>query len=232
MARKSRKNCKAVTESAVNSVVPKYQTGIYVRLSVENNGSKKKDSIENQIAFLKAFIEKRAEEFELIRIYIDNGTTGTNFERENWNLLLKDIKGGAVNCIIVKDFSRIGRNYIEVGNYLEKIFPFLGVRVVSVNDGFDSKNQSFQNDMLMNSLINIVNEYYARDISKKLHRPKKQCREKGNLPAVFYLMVIKNAKRIARNWKLIPNVQMLSGKYFPGVSVGRDADRLQIISTN
>lgn len=179
MARKSRKNCKAVTESAVNSVVPKYQTGIYVRLSVENNGSKKKDSIENQIAFLKAFIEKRAEEFELIRIYIDNGTTGTNFERENWNLLLKDIKGGAVNCIIVKDFSRIGRNYIEVGNYLEKIFPFLGVRVVSVNDGFDSKNQSFQNDMLMNSLINIVNEYYARDISKKITQAKKTMQRKG-----------------------------------------------------
>lgn len=168
-------------EKAVESVVPKYLTGIYVRLSVEDNGYKTKDSIENQIAFLKEFTEKKSEEFELIQIYIDNGTTGTNFERENWNTLLNDIKSGAINCIIVKDFSRIGRNYIEVGNYLEKIFPFLGVRIVSINDNFDSKNQSFQSDMLMNSFTNIVNEHYARDISKKVTQTKKTMQKKGEL---------------------------------------------------
>lgn len=179
MARKSKKNLKSITERVVNSAVPKYLTGIYVRLSVEDNGYKTSDSMENQIAFLKEFTKKKAEEFELIRIYIDNGTTGTNFERENWNILLNDIKNGAINCIIVKDFSRIGRNYLEVGNYLEKIFPFLDVRVVSINDNFDSKNQSFQSDMLMNSLTNIVNEYYARDISKKVTQTKKTMQKKG-----------------------------------------------------
>ncbi|WP_418494922.1 recombinase family protein [Enterocloster bolteae] len=181
MARKSRKNFNTIPKKAVGSVVPKCLTGIYVRLSVEDNGYKTKDSIENQIAFLKEFIEKNSEELELIQIYVDNGTTGTNFERENWNVLLNDIKSGAINCIIVKDFSRIGRNYIEVGNYLEKIFPFLGVRVVSVNDNFDSKNQSFQGDMLMNSLTNIVNEHYARDISKKVTQTKKTMQKKGEL---------------------------------------------------
>ncbi len=179
MARKSRKNFNAITEKTSDSVAPKYLTGIYARLSVEDNGYQTKDSIENQIAFLKEFTEKKAEEFELIKIYIDNGTTGTNFERENWNILLDDIKNGVINCIIVKDFSRIGRNYIEVGNYLEKIFPFLDVRVVSINDNFDSKNQSFQSDMLMNSLINIVNEYYARDISKKITQAKRTMQKKG-----------------------------------------------------
>lgn len=74
--------------------------------------------------------------------------------------------------MVFKDFSRIGRNYIEVGNYLEKIFPFLGVRVVSVNDNFDSAKQSFESNMLMNSLTNIVNDYYAKDISRKILQAK------------------------------------------------------------
>ena len=113
MPRKSKKNIKIITENTASSVIPKYLTGIYVRLSVEDNGYKTKDSIENQIAFLKEFIEKNSKEFELIQIYVDNGTTGTNFDRENWNVLLNDIKSSAINCIIVKDFSRIGRNNIE-----------------------------------------------------------------------------------------------------------------------
>lgn len=179
MARRSKKNFSAITKKASDSAAPKYLTGIYARLSVEDNGYKTKDSIENQIAFLKEFTENKAEEFQLIQIYIDNGTTGTHFERENWNILLDDIKNGVINCIIVKDFSRIGRNYIEVGNYLEKIFPFLGVRIVSINDNFDSKNQSFQSDMLIHSLTNIVNEYYARDISKKVTQTKRTMQKKG-----------------------------------------------------
>lgn len=179
MARKSRKSFNTITDATVDLAVPKYMTGIYTRLSVEDNGYKTKDSIENQVAFLKEFVEKKEEEFQLVHVYIDNGTTGTNFERENWNVLMDDIKKGTINCIIVKDFSRIGRNYIEVGNYLEKIFPFLGVRVVSINDNFDSKNQSFQSDMLMNSLTNIVNEYYARDISKKITQTKRTMQKNG-----------------------------------------------------
>lgn len=179
MARKSKKNLNIHADSNADTFIVTYQTGIYVRLSVEDNGYKTKDSIENQIAFLKEFAEAKEDEFHLIQIYVDNGTTGTNFEREKWNALMDDIKSGVINCIIVKDFSRIGRNYIEVGNYLEKIFPFLGVRVVSVNDNFDSKNQCFQSDMLMNSLTNIVNEYYARDISKKVTQTKKIMQKKG-----------------------------------------------------
>lgn len=77
------------------------------------------------------------------------------------------------------DFSRIGRNYIEVGNYLEKIFPFLGVRVIAINENFDSKKQEFENRMLMNSLTNIVNDYYARDISRKVTQTKRTMQKKG-----------------------------------------------------
>jgi len=157
MARKSRKNQCDVINAVDQTGSAENRTGIYIRLSVEDNGHKTKDSIQNQTAFLREFVDRNREEFQLVDIYVDNGTTGTNFDRENWNRLLEDIKSRRINCMIVKDFSRIGRNYVEVGDYLEKIFPFLGVRVVSVNDHFDSSRQIFQSDMLMNSLTNIVN---------------------------------------------------------------------------
>ena len=177
MARKSRKN--ANKEESVRAVLVRSLTGIYVRLSVEDNNCNTGDSIQNQIAYLKEFVESREDEFQLVDIYIDNGTTGTNFDREGWQRLLEDIKAGKINCIIVKDFSRMGRNYIEVGNYMEKIFPFLGVRVVAVNDNFDSMRKTFKNDMLMNSLTNIVNEYYARDISRKVIQARKAMQDNG-----------------------------------------------------
>lgn len=178
MARKSRKpNRKPIVE---NTIVPKKScAGIYVRLSVEDNGYGTNAPIQNQIEFLKEYLELHSEEFRLSDIYIDNGTTGTNFERKEWNRMLDDIKAGKIDCIVVKDFSRIGRNYIEVGNYLEKVFPFLGVRVVAVNESYDSKKQSFQSSMLMNSLTNIVNEYYARDISKKVTQTKRTMQRQG-----------------------------------------------------
>ena len=226
MPRKSKKNIKIITENTASSVIPKYLTGIYVRLSVEDNGYKTKDSIENQIAFLKEFIEKNSKEFELIQIYVDNGTTGTNFDRENWNVLLNDIKSSAINCIIVKDFSRIGRNYIEVGNYLEKIFPFLGVRVVSVNDNFDSENQTFQSDMLMNSLTNIVNEYYARDISKKVTQTIKTMQKKGELASGILPYGYKKCKTDSRKLEADPECADIVQKIFSWRASGKGCGQI------
>lgn len=105
---------------------PQCKTAIYVRLSVEDNGADAKDSIQNQIEYLKEYINRNGEDLRLVKVYEDNGTTGTNFLREGWQNLIEDVKSGKINCILVKDFSRMGRNYIEVGNYLEKIFPFMG----------------------------------------------------------------------------------------------------------
>lgn len=178
MARKSRKQINRI-DFKVESPSYKSLVGIYVRLSAENNGYKTKDSIQNQVAFLKEFIEENKNEFELIQIYIDNGITGVHFERQGWNLLINDIKIGKINCIVVKDLSRIGRNYIEVGDYLERIFPCLGIRVIAINDNFDSSRQSFCDNMIIPSLINIVNEYYSRDISQKVTKVKKVMQKKG-----------------------------------------------------
>lgn len=179
MARKSRKQNKNVDVMVPANTVVKNYVGIYTRLSIEDNGYDTKDSIQNQIAFLKEYVEGQEDKLQLINVYVDNGTTGTNFDREEWNRMLGDIKSGKINCVVVKDFSRLGRNYIEVGNYLEKIFPFLGTRIIAVNENFDSAMQSFENSMLMNSLTNIVNEYYARDISKKITQTKRTMQRNG-----------------------------------------------------
>lgn len=165
---------------------PQCKTAIYVRLSVEDNGADAKDSIQNQIEYLKEYINRNGEDLRLVKVYEDNGTTGTNFLREGWQNLIEDVKSGKINCILVKDFSRMGRNYIEVGNYLEKIFPFMGIRVISVNDHFDSKKQSFESNMLMNSLMNIVNDYYAKDISRKVVQARRTMQENGEYTSGVY----------------------------------------------
>lgn len=186
MARKSRKAVAQLDSLMPELPIAQNKTGIYVRLSIEDNGRNSKDSIQNQIAYLKEYINRNPGDFQLVQIYVDNGMTGTNFDRDGWERLIDDIKTGTINCIVAKDFSRIGRNYIEVGNYLERIFPFFGVRVVSVNDNFDSQKQSFESNMLINSLTNIVNDYYAKDISRKVVQARKIIWESGEYTGGVY----------------------------------------------
>lgn len=179
MARKSRKSEKQPSSGMDNQSLLQCRTGIYVRLSVEDNGGEEKDSIQNQREYLEEYVNRNHDDLQLAQVYVDNGTSGTNFDREGWQKMMDDIKAGEIQCIVVKDFSRMGRNYIEVGNYLEKVFPFLGVRVISVNDSFDSRKQPADGNMLMNSLANIVNDYYAKDISRKVVQARKIMQENG-----------------------------------------------------
>ena len=176
MARVSRKDTIVSENSIANCNL--YMTAIYTRLSIENGGKKDSDSIENQRYMLEKFVEEQ-EDLKLIKVYCDNGYTGTNFERPEWNRLMNDIKQGEINCIVVKDLSRFGRDYIETGNYLEKIFPFLGTRFIAVNDHYDSHNSNNSNEILMSSLKNLVNDMYAKDISKKVSGSFRMKQKKG-----------------------------------------------------
>ena len=107
-------------------------TGIYVRLSIENSGKDDDgDSIENQTSICKEYVESHSD-LKLYDVYEDNGKKGTNFDRPEFNRLMDDVRRGKVKCLLVKDLSRFGRDYIECGEYLEKIFPFLGVRYAAV----------------------------------------------------------------------------------------------------
>lgn len=161
MPRRSRKNGTKQLELSI------WKTALYVRLSIEDNGKKGGDSAENQLDFLKNFAEQH-EWMKIVESYIDNGQTGTDFERPEWERLLSDIRKRRVNCIIVKDLSRFARNYLEAGDYLQKIFPFMGIRLIAINDQYDSKHEIFPEKDLLAEFKNLANDQYSRDISRKV----------------------------------------------------------------
>ncbi len=147
----------------------KYNIGIYLRISIKDKESiDESNSIKVQSEIIRRFISE-SKDFEgcTVTTYCDDGYSGTNFNRDGVKKLLDDIRDGTVNCVIVKDISRFGRNYIEVGNYLEKIFPFLGVRFISVSDDYDSIRP---NDVggLMSAFRSIFAEVYSQELSEKV----------------------------------------------------------------
>lgn len=160
--------------------IPKkmYSTGIYARLSVDGS-ERKRESIETQIEIAKEFI-RRQEDMIFYGSYTDIGKTGTTFAREGFEQMMRDVRGRKIDCIVVKDLSRFGRNYIEMGNYIEKIFPFMGVRFIAVTDHFDTGNPAGGNDGLEVRLKNLINEMYAADIAMKVKAGKKAGWEKGS----------------------------------------------------
>ena len=146
---------------------------LYLRLSLADNdlGKNNKDesnSIENQRELLMSFVEKREDIAGRIEEYIDDGYTGTNFERPAFKRMLNDIKTGKIQTVIVKDLSRLGRDYIGVGDYLEQVFPSLKVRFIAVNSNYDSNDYIGRTIGLDTSLGNLVNSLYSKDISKKV----------------------------------------------------------------
>lgn len=142
-----------------------YYADLYLRLSREDGDKAESDSIAGQRGLLLSYLEQHPE-IHLHEIRIDDGYSGVNFNRPNFQRMIADIEARKVNCVIVKDLSRFGRDYIDTGRYLERIFPELKVRFISVTDNIDSMKQSY--DMLL-PIKNIFNEQYARDISRKVY---------------------------------------------------------------
>jgi len=160
-----------------------YKTAAYLRLSkgdgdVDGIEKSESNSISNQRLIIDRFLEEHPE-MELVDTYIDDGYTGTNFHRPAFEQMMEDIRAGKVNCLATKDLSRLGRDYLETSNYVETIFPFLGVRYISVNDHFDTNEERNGNKEMEVALKNLVNDMYARDISKRLSVAKKQERLRG-----------------------------------------------------
>ena len=143
------------------------KTAAYMRLSREDGDKIESDSIKNQRELIHDYVEKHPE-FHLVDEYVDDGYSGTNYERPSFLRLMEEIKGKRINCIIVKDLSRLGRNYIETGRYLEKIFPLLGIRFVSVLDHYDSVSEESEEDHIILPFKNLINDAYCRDISAKI----------------------------------------------------------------
>ena len=140
MARVSRKASIAGERKKCLAVIPEkiYNVAAYVRLSVEGDNLKKnRESISTQRYMLEKYIEKQPD-MRLTAVFCDNGETGTDFERPGFEQMMDEVRHRKIDCIVVKDLSRFGRNYVETGYYLEKIFPYMGIRLVAVNDGYDT----------------------------------------------------------------------------------------------
>lgn len=156
-----------------------YRVALYARLSVEKEG-RKSDSIESQFMIMENFIKDKPE-LSQYQKYFDRGVSGTTFSRPDFVRMMDDVKAGKINCIIVKDLSRFGRDYLETGNYIETILPFLGVRFISVNDHFDTVENCNGNKGLGISLMNLVNDMYAKDVSKRITTAFENCMERGSV---------------------------------------------------
>ena len=187
MARKSRKT---VIEQQPVIEVPAAQlfpTAIYARLSVENSGkSEKIDVIQNQIDICKEYV-KSCPYLSLVDVYIDNGRTGTVFDRPEFNRLMNDIRTGRIKCLVVRDLSRFGRDYIEAGTYLERIFPQIGLRFIAIKEHYDSFDTDGSSESLIIPLQNMINALYSKDISRKVSTALRSQMEQGtfrkrNLP--------------------------------------------------
>lgn len=156
-----------------------YNVGIYIRLSREDEDKQKQESesISNQRNIILDYINKQSDNFKIYDEYIDDGFSGTTFDRPSFNRLIKDIESGKVNCVITKDYSRLGRDYIKAGEYMEKYFPEHNVRYIAILDDIDTYLDSVSNDIAPFKAV--FNDQYAKDTSKKVRRVLRNKKEQG-----------------------------------------------------
>lgn len=218
MARKSRKNITVAQTKPEN--MPIYiKTAQYIRLSVEDSHNKG-NSIENQKMILDDFIAQNGN-MRLAGVYIDNGATGTSFHRPEFQHMIEDIESGKIDCVIVKDLSRLGRNSIDTGFYIDTYFPEKKVRFIAVNDNFDTDTPSNGDKMLL-YIKNIINEAYALDIGKKIKTQARQAMRDGQYvsarPKYGYLKDPNDCHKLIVNPETAPVVKLIFELFNGGMS--------------
>ena len=158
-----------------------YNVGIYCRLSNDDERDGESVSIENQKLLLQSYVRQMG--WNEIDVYIDDGYTGTNFNRPGVQRLIEDAKAKRINLILVKDLSRFGRNYIEIGQYTDYLFPSIECRFVALNNGVDTESNNGSTDVMC--FLNLFNEFYSRDTSKKVKAVKRACAENGKFMGTY-----------------------------------------------
>jgi len=230
MARTKRKINPLVQEAESSAPATKvYKTAAYVRLSVEDSGKPGADTIEGQKALLTSFIDSKSD-MELVSLFCDNGRTGTDFDRPQFEKMMEDVRKGRIDCIVVKDLSRFGRNYKETGNYLERIFPFLGVRFIAVNDNFDTLTAERTQEGYIVPLKNLINEVYSKDISKKIDAALSVKQRNGEFIGAWapygYRKDPDDKHHLVINEEVAPTVRQMFKWRSEGISVIQIARRL------
>lgn len=219
MARKSRKNTVNTQPEILNTAVY-IRTAQYIRLSVEDSHNKG-NSIENQKMILDDFITRNGN-MRLAGVYIDNGATGTSFHRPEFQHMIEDIESGKIDCVIVKDLSRLGRNSIDTGFYIDTYFPEKKVRFIAVNDNFDTDTPSNGDKMLL-YIKNIINEAYALDIGKKIKTQARQAMRDGQYvsarPKYGYLKNPDDCHKLIVNPETAPVVKLIFELFNGGMSI-------------
>jgi len=227
MARKSRREA-TVTTTTQEIQPTRLETAAYCRLSVKDEGD---ESIQTQAALVHDFIASHPD-LRLADTYIDDGFSGTRFDRPDWNRLMSDVRNGKIQCIVVKDLSRFGRNYVEAGYYIETIFPRLGVRFIAVTDDFDSSRKSDMDDLSI-PIKNMVNALYARDISRKVATSARLRQQKGELMKTstppFGYTYGENKDTLVVDEEMAPVVRMIFRWTLMGTSVNEIAKRLDLL---
>lgn len=229
MARKSRRNTGTEEELpiTVTELQNQINTGIYARLSVEKDED---TSIHTQVMMLQNYIAEHPE-FKLVETYIDNGYTGTNFNRPDFIRMMDDVRAGKIQCIVVKDLSRFGRDFLETGHYIETLLPKLNVRLIAINDNFDSNREEDVNSIAL-PIKNLVNEMYAKDFSRKLTAYNDLHRKNGDvklLRSVYGYSIDKEKNIFVPNPDTAPIVQIIYRWYLMGYSSDRIARQLNML---
>ncbi len=156
----------------------------YCRLSRDDGDKAESNSISSQREIIKDFLKNR-KDMVITQEYVDDGYSGVNFDRPGFKQMMEDIKAKKINCIVCKDLSRFARNYIDSGRYLEKIFPFMGVRFIAINDSYDSQGEKTQADSLIVPFKNLINDAYCKDISMKIRTQLDIKRKMGDFIGAF-----------------------------------------------
>lgn len=203
-----------------------YHVALYIRLSKEDENEGPSGSVTNQQSLLHAFV--REHRLDVYDTYIDDGWSGTSFDRPGFQRMLRDIEAGRVNMVITKDLSRLGRDYIMTGHYMERYFPEKRVRYISLLDGVDTGIESSANDIT--PFRAIMNDMYAKDISKKIKSVKHDKQRKGEFiggkPMYGYRMHPSEKNRIVIDEDAAPVVRRIFAMALAGTSCRQIAVRL------
>lgn len=201
---------------------------MYLRLSKEDGEKTESNSISNQREIINSYARKN--QITIVKEYVDDGYSGANFDRPNFKEMIKAAYDRKFNTIIVKDLSRFGRDYIEAGKYIQRIFPENGIRFISVNDNYDSKSADINDTHLILPIKNFINDSYCRDISNKVKSSQKIKREKGDFISAFapygYKKSEKNKNKLVVDDQVAKNIKNIFYMKLLGYSSKAIADEL------